>query len=162
TRLTTREILSGKFFASLLPTLVALTVLFPPFALMLIVQNVNWAMDPGPWMLVVGLKFLVSAVFYIAVFLVCSYHCSTTRTALAGGYVLLGLYGMLNYAFWMLYFLPTFVFPPRSNSMNVFHHHYSSNPTLPWEVSTQQFSLSPVEWLFLAQSALFGLLLFTY
>lgn len=167
TRLTAFEILSGKFFATLVPTLVSLLVLFPPFFMMLIVQNMWWAMEPGPWMIILGLKFLISATFYIAVLMVCSYHSPNTRSALVVGYVVLGVIVLLNFAFWT-YVMPEFLIsfygdPPHSHSPGyATYSPYTEQYNRPWEVSNTEFSLSLVDWGQLIQSLVFSSLLFTY
>ena len=159
TQLKISEILSGKFFAVLLPTLTAIIVLFPPFALLLILQNVNWAMDPGPWMLVVGVKFLVSATFYIALALVCSYYSANARAALVVSYVMLGLYGLLNYALWRYLLIPA-LFQPSYEQMAYSQLEYeTSSPSSLWATSNTQFSLTPIEQAHIVQAALFGALL---
>jgi ABC-type transport system involved in multi-copper enzyme maturation permease subunit len=181
TRLTAREILSGKFFACLIPTLAVLIVLFPPFAMMLILQNVDWAMEPGPWMLIVGLKFLVSATFYLALVMVCSYHSTRTRTALVVGYVLLGVYVLLNYMLWNYVLLPCFLPDTTASNALYYNSHDWAYPATappgqtgtmtytnfwstaaPWQSSAQTFSLSLVEKLHLLQSALLGAGLLAY
>lgn len=162
TRLSAFEILSGKFFACLLPTLTTIIVLFPPFALMLIMQNIHWAMEPGPWMLIVGFKLLVSAAFYIAVVMVCSYHSANTRTALVIGYIALGLYAAFNYALWRFFLIPLFILPFwMENEQNNFHFD-NFDRVAPWDVSRQQFSLNLVEILALAQAILLGFCLYLY
>src|SRR5689334_5310176 len=108
TRLTALEILRGKFWACLLPTFTAIIVLFPPFALVLIMNNMEWAMEPGPWMLVVLLKFVISSAFYVSVCLVCSFYSNNFRTALVVAYVALAIYGMLNYVLWKFFLTPLF------------------------------------------------------
>jgi ABC-type transport system involved in multi-copper enzyme maturation permease subunit len=153
TRLYVSEILGGKFFAVLLPTVATIIVLFPPFALLLIIQNLNWAMNPGPWMLVVLGKFLVSATFYIALVLVCSYYSSNARTALVVSYVSLCLYALLNYALWRFLLIPAF-YPDSGYYFSRADYYLPDNR--PWGTDRMQFSLTPIEILHLIQSALFG------
>jgi ABC-type transport system involved in multi-copper enzyme maturation permease subunit len=167
TRLTAREILSGKFFACLIPTLAVLIVLFPPFAMMLILQNVNWAMEPGPWMLIVGLKFLISATFYLALVMVCSYHSARTRTALVVGYALLGVYIILNYLCWNYILLPYFLLPGLmdTNGASIVtgaYHDLSIETSAPFSTSAQAFQLGTLDWMHLIQSAVLGIGLLTY
>jgi len=47
TNLSPRELVGGKFFACMVPTTVTILVAIPPFALLLIMQNVQWAMESG-------------------------------------------------------------------------------------------------------------------
>ena len=152
TRLSGGEILWGKFFACFLPTLVALTVLFPPFLLVLILQNVEWAMDPGPWMLIWGAKLLISVSFYVSAALVCSYHSPNARVALVITYCVLVGYGLLNYAFWQYMIAPPMMsaFAPGPQSYNTFSLYMSDS-------DRQTFHLSPVDWLILLQSAFLGI-----
>lgn len=162
TRLSTRQILGGKFFACLLPMMVTLIVLFPPFALLLIVQNVVWAMEPGLWMVALSVKFLLSATFYLAVALVCSYHSANFRTALTVGYVTLAAYLLCNYALWTYLLVPYFLTPgwealALSGGGDVGPFRSSA-----WNVSDYTFQLSPVEWLHLVESTIFSIGLFAY
>lgn len=169
TRLTAREILRGKFFACLLPTMVTIIVMFPPFAMLMILQNIQWAQEPGLWILVVLLKFVVSATFYVSLVLVCSYHSSNARASLVLGYVILAVYGLLNYALWQFMLAPQFFrvsFPGTTTYVNGNTHYrfvYSgSNYYSPLAASRTQFDLSPVEWLHLGQSAVLSILLLAY
>src|SRR5262249_49511078 len=150
------EILSGKFFAVLLPTVSTIVVLFPPFALLMILQNVNWAMDPGPWMLIVVAKFLISATFYIAVSLVCSYYSANARAALVISYVMLGLYALLNYALWNYLLIPA-LFSPNYYQPDPYYS-YSTNYTngSPWATDNNHFSLTPIELVHMVQAGLLG------
>lgn len=148
TRLRSPEILWGKFFACLLPTLIAIVVLFPPFALLLILQDVQWAMEPGPWLLIVMLKFLLSTTFYVSAALLCSFYSHNFRTALVVGYVALAVYILFNYALWTFFLSPYFGFNmPLGQQMN-----YQGGMNANQDPS--QFNLSPIEWLHLIQSAL--------
>jgi ABC-type transport system involved in multi-copper enzyme maturation permease subunit len=97
TRLSAVEILWGKFLACALPTAVALVVLFPPFALLLIIMGMDAAMEAGPWMFIIGFKVAVGLLFYITVALVCSYHSPNARAALVIGYCALAAFGVLNF-----------------------------------------------------------------
>lgn len=114
TNLSPRELVGGKFFACMVPTTMTILVCIPPFALLLIMQNVQWAMEPGFWMLVVALKFFVTAAFYLMLGFVCSYHCRNVRTALVVAYVIIFLYTLLNTFVWR--YLVTTLYPePRYN-----------------------------------------------
>ncbi|HZT43248.1 MAG TPA: hypothetical protein VFA07_13850 [Chthonomonadaceae bacterium] len=162
TRLSTQQILGGKFFACLLPMMATLIVLFPPFALLLIIQNVTWAMEPGLWIVALGVKFLLSATFYLAVALVCSYHCANFRTALTVGYVTLAAYLLFNYALWTYLLVPYFLTPQwealtLNGGGDVVQFRSSA-----WNVPDDTFRLSLVEWLHLAESTLFSVGLFAY
>lgn len=97
TRLKPGEIVAGKFWAALIPTIGMVIVLFPPFAMVLIVQNISWALDFGPWIAVVLFRFAVMAVLYLAVSMLCSYHNTNTRVSLAVCYAVLGLYLFASY-----------------------------------------------------------------
>ena len=152
TQLRVSEILGGKFFAALLPTIATIIVLFPPFALLMIIQNVRWAMEPGLWMFVVAAKFFVSATFYIALVLVCSYYSANARAALVVSYVVLGLYAVLNYALWT--FLMAQLSAPTED---ITGRYVESNA--PWQADSMHFSLTPVEMMHMFQSLLFGGLL---
>ncbi|HLK60699.1 MAG TPA: hypothetical protein VKU00_29315 [Chthonomonadaceae bacterium] len=168
TRLRVSEILGGKFFAVLLPTLSTIIVLFPPFALLMILQNVSWAMDFGPWMLIVAGKFLVSATFYVALALVCSYYSVNARAALVVSYVMLALYILLNFALWNFLLMPA-LFPqphPVGTMINgqfvqmtspYDMDSYTNNS--PWAMDNTHFSLTPIEQAHIIQAALFGALL---
>ena len=94
TRLTAGEIVVGKFLACFFPTIATVIVLMPPFALILIMSGIQWAQEPGLWMLAVALRFLALAVFYLVVGLVCSYHSANARASLVTGYVVIALYGI--------------------------------------------------------------------
>ncbi|HLV80897.1 MAG TPA: ABC transporter permease subunit [Chthonomonadaceae bacterium] len=170
TRLSTRQILGGKFFACLLPMLITLIVLFPPFALLLILQDVTWAMEPGLWMVALGIKFLLSATFYLAVTLVCSYHSANFRTALVVGYVTLAAYLLFNYALWTYLLAPLLLTPtwegayasgPGGQTLMQFHPAYQTVYSAAY-VSSQTFALSPVEWLHLVESSVFSFGLLAY
>lgn len=100
TRLTNSQLLFGKLWAGFIPTCVALLVLAPPFALILVAQGREWAMEPGLWMVALGAKFLIVALFYASLGLVCSFHSPNARVALAVTYCALAGYGMLNYLAW--------------------------------------------------------------
>lgn len=153
TRLQTREILGGKFFACLLPTLIAIVVMFPAFAMLMILQGVNWALDPGPWMLVVLIKFLISASFYIALVMVCSYYSKSGRTALVSSYVVLAFYGIFSYL--CSYVFSVLFTPPVETP----YGSYAFN-TDPLQTPVHQFELSTFELITMFLSALFTLLLF--
>lgn len=155
TRLHSREILWGKFFACLLPTLIAIVILFPPFAMLLILQDVKWALDPGPWMFVVLFKFIVSTVFYVSAVLLCSFYSHNFRTALVIGYVALAAYVVFNYAVWTFFLTPYFhlymfaeepfnLYGGISGAQNFDH--------------SSEFKLSPLEYLHLIQSAVLACL----
>ena len=96
------EIIFGKFGACLLPTIVTIVVMFPPFAMLLMIQGVSWSADFGPWILIVVAKFLVNAFFYISLVMMCSCFFSKGRTALVASYVLLAVYAFANYLAWMV------------------------------------------------------------
>ena len=145
TRLTTWQILSGKFLACLLPTLLAVVVLLPPFALAMILMNVDWALNPSPWPLVMTLELTVSAIFYLSLSLLCSYHCNNTRTALAVSYVLLAVYAVCNFLLWK------FLLTPTVNEMRSFSN-YQSYGNQPWDRSEVFALLSPMEIMHLIQS----------
>lgn len=164
TRLSVRQILGGKFFASLLPTLVSLIVLFPPFALLLILENVKWALEPGFWMAALGFKFLLSATFSLILVLVCSYHCRNTRTALVVGYVTLFVYGLLNYALWIYVINPLFNtdYPLRITAGGGWIGDTSTSSFDPLAVSLNEFGFSVAEGLHLLQAGLFSFVLFCY
>ena len=148
----------GKFFACLLPIIATIVVLFPPFALLLILQGISWAYNPGPWMVVVGIKFLISATFYIALVMVCSYYSKSGRTALVVSYVLLACYGLFNFVLWNLLLIPLFFDSSRyyNNYNNNYYNDYARSP---WETSTHTFQLTPVEIVHMFQSALFAVVL---
>ena len=162
TRLNAREILSGKFFACFLPTIATIIVLFPPFALILIIENMRWAQEPGPWMAVVGIKFLLSATFYLAVALVCSYHNSNTRVSLVVGYIILALYGLANFFLWRT-ITPFFLFDMRASTPFSPYSAYSpreANSLL--TLSRTEFGLSFIDTIHLIQSALLSFFLLWY
>jgi ABC-type transport system involved in multi-copper enzyme maturation permease subunit len=96
------EIIRGKFAACLLPSVVCIIVMFPAFAMLLLVQGVTWALDFGPWIIIVIVKFLISTFFYVALVMLCSYCCNTGRTALVASYVLLASYALANYIVWVV------------------------------------------------------------
>lgn len=112
TNLSPRELVGGKFFACMIPTTVTILVVLPPFALLLITQNVQWAMEPGFWMVVVGLRYFITAACYLMLGFVCSYHCKNVRTALVVAYVMVFLYTCLNTFVWR--YIVTILYPePR-------------------------------------------------
>jgi ABC-type transport system involved in multi-copper enzyme maturation permease subunit len=156
TRLTAGEILRGKFLSSYLPTLVALVVLCPPFMLLLIILGMDWAMDPGLWMLVIGMKFLISVAFYVSVVLVCSYHSPNARVALVLGYCSLAVFGILNFAFWRFLIQPLFFSIDPWSDPNAY------TPTHWGSASKSEFRLESVDYLLLLQSILLAVALVGY
>jgi ABC-type transport system involved in multi-copper enzyme maturation permease subunit len=160
TRLTAPEILRGKFFACLLPTLIAIIVLFPALALILILQNVQWAMQPGIWMVVIALKFVISTTFYVSVVLVCSYWSASTRTSLVVSYIALAGYGLFNYVLWTFALLP--VFYPEDRNIFTKPDLMTVTASSALAVSSQEFNLSPVDWLHLTQSIVLTILALIY
>lgn len=149
------EIIRGKFLACLLPTIVAIIVMFPPFAMLLMLQGVTWSLDIGPWVLIVLIKFLISAFFYISLVMLFSYFCKNGRTALVASYVLLACYAFASYVVWVvvapaIYDLYVGV-DPDSSIYNSVHRSYGYG-------SSQQFSLSPIELTHSALAPALGLL----
>ena len=126
--------------------LLAVVVLLPPFALAMMVMNVDWALNSSPWPLVLLLELTVSAVFYLSLSLLCSYYCQNTRTALAVSYTLLALYAVCNFLAWR------FLFTPTVNSISNFAYSDQSYGYQPWNRSGALALLSPMEILHLIQS----------
>jgi ABC-type transport system involved in multi-copper enzyme maturation permease subunit len=155
TRLRAGEILAGKFTACFIPTLVALVVLCPPLLLILILQGVDWAMEAGPWMLILAAKFVIAVTFYVTVALVCSYHSPNARVALVVGYCALAVYGMANFAAWQFVIEPMMV-PSARNYLQ-----WSGSGYGAWG-DRQEFVLSQVDWLLLLQSFVLSGGLLTY
>jgi ABC-type transport system involved in multi-copper enzyme maturation permease subunit len=111
TRLTTRELLFGKFFACYLPILALLFTLAAP-VLFGMMQTAGMS-DPYaygsysyfqvtseqvvPVFTSLLLKCLLQGAFYVSMAMVCSHYCSKARQALAVSYVSLALYAVLAY-----------------------------------------------------------------
>ena len=157
TRLTGGEILRGKFFSCYLPTLVSLVVMFPAFCLLLIIQGVEWAMNPGPWMLLLGLKVLIAVTFYVALSLVVSYHSPNGRVALAVTYGVLATYGLLNYMAWSYVIEPLLAM--NNGPANSYIGQSGWNPS---SYEARNLVLPPVEWLVLLQGAFLGAAMLLY
>jgi hypothetical protein len=124
--------------------------------LILILQGVDWAMEAGPWMLILAAKFIIAVTFYVSVSLVCSYHSPNARVALVVGYCALAAYGMLNFAAWQFVIEPMMMPPDRYHYYSAYGQGYSS-----WGYR-QEFALSPVDWLLLLQSFVLSGGLLTY
>src|SRR5439155_3920557 len=100
-----------------------------------------------------------SATFYLSLVLVCSYHCSSVRTALVVSYVSMGVYALLSYGFWNLLIVPLFMetYPQPSYSYYASGNGYvvysgsSYGRHNPWDPSSGVLYLSPLEWLHLFQ-----------
>ena len=157
TPLRSEEILAGKFFAALIPTFASLIVLTPPLLMGFILSNVNWGMEPGPWIFVIGFKLLVNATFYVALVMLSSFFCSNARVSLVVAYVALGLYGALNLLIWNL-FSPLFQsqilnFSPMTNQMQ-FDNGTGSSLT--------HFELTALDLMHLFQSIGFSALIFIF
>jgi len=161
TRLSAGEIVFGKFFACLFPTIAVVIVLMPPFAMILILSSVQWAQEPGLWMVAVALRFLVLAVFYLSVGLVCSYHSTDARTSLVVGYVVLALYGIVSFFVWRtVIFTTTYTFYQNGSGQSFSEGQTNGLLTL----SRYEFGFSVPDLVFMVQSivicsALFGYLL---
>lgn len=159
TRLGSWEILRGKFLACLVPTVVSIIIMFPPFAMLLILQGVTWAFTAGPWMLIVLIKFLISAFFYISLVMLCSFYGRSGRTALVCSYVLLAAYAVANYIGWrvLAQTLSFDIFGADSDfvrTSQVFGYSQYSR--------VQEFSLSAVEIAHTVQSLLFGMFIMLF
>lgn len=113
TKLTTRQLLVGKFFASYLPLLALLFSLSLPVLVGLIETAAPKPIygyyeyqtyfsvsseDVIPAFIGLFLKCLLQAAFYVSLAMVCSHYCSKARTALAVSYVSLALYSALAYS----------------------------------------------------------------
>lgn len=159
TRLTAGEIVAGKFFACFFPTVATIIVLLPPFALILIISSVQWAQEPGFWMVAVSVRFLVLAVFYLVVGLVCSYHSANARASLVTGYVVLALYGIGSFALWRTYF-DSFVRSFADVGASPVFSRNDGNGLL--SLSKHEFGLSPADQFFLCQSACLCIVLYGY
>lgn len=157
TRLTNSEIVWGKFLASLIPSFTSVIILFPPFALMLIVQQIQWAQEPGVWMIALSLKFAINITLYLLIAMICSYHSANARNALVKGYIAIGLYLYGSYIFWQ-----------KIEEALLLLNYDTDNPrTLaipksqsPWEVSTREFNLTLADYLTLAGSCVLIFILF--
>lgn len=158
TRLGSWEILRGKFLSSLLPTLTTIIVLFPPFAMLLILQNVRWALDFGPWILIVIIKFLISAFFYIALVMLCSYYGKSGRTSLVSSYVVLAGYVLANYVVWILAINALAGDPDTTSNFGS----YYANPMTRGFREATEFQLSLVEIMHCCQSIVFGSLIMLF
>lgn len=166
TRLTAREIFWGKFLACFLPTIATIMVMFPPYAMILIVTSVRWAQEPGPWIAGVALRFLVSAAFYLSVSMVCSYHSANTRSSLVLGYVCLALYSFVSFVLWRLLintlFIPELIGGSAGVAPPGFHPFAATNGLL--TLSAKEFGFSLPDCIHMTQSfvicvALIGYLL---
>jgi len=159
TRLTAGEILTGKFVACFLPSIATIVVLMPPLAMLLIITDVQWAQEPGPWLVVFAGRFLVAIVFYLAVGLVCSYHSNNTRTSLVVGYVTLALYGMVSFFIWRLLagMWAELVYTGPSYSP---YSTYQPNGLL--HLSKSQFEISAIDLMYSFQSIVIFVALYGY
>ncbi len=117
TRLTTREILFGKFWAAYLPVVIVLCTLLPPVILGLFwAKSTEIARDNGgiyyrgmsaveamsffdPWRVAVPMLFncILQATFYVSFAMVCSHYCRKARVALGVSYVALAVYAIFGY-----------------------------------------------------------------
>ena len=157
TSLTGREIVVGKFVASLIPTVMTIIVILPPLLMVLILSSVPWALTPGPWMLIFAVRFFVLALSYLAVGLVCSYHSSNARSSLVLGYVVLALYGFLSFGIWNFLFNGLRIGEP---TYNTFSSTYTTNDL--FSLSEHEFSMSLTDIVFLTQSVAVFIVLFGY
>ncbi len=171
------EILRGKFFAALIPTLATIVVLIPPMLMGMIMSGTNWGMDAGPWMLIVGFKILANAVFYVSLVLLSSYFCSNARVSLVVSYVVLSCYGFANYFIWTViapallsFFYPASdgyqesrtdyeTYPIGRNTLAMWPHKSSGQP---WQVSQNQFELSALDTIHLVESLVLSVLILWY
>jgi ABC-type transport system involved in multi-copper enzyme maturation permease subunit len=159
TRLTAGQILTGKFFACFLPAMATVIVLLPPLAMILIISNVQWAMEPGPWLLAFVFRFLVTAVFYLAVALVCSFHSTNARVSLVIGYVVLALYGTISFIVWRTLINALFL-PNALSTMTNTTRYGESNGLL--TLSRHEFAFSAADVIFMFQSIVLSFILFGY
>jgi hypothetical protein len=98
-------------------------------------------------------------VFYLAVGLVCSYHCNNTRTSLVVGYVSLALYGLISFLFWqMLAQAQLALF--YTGTTDAAYSTYSSNGLT--HLSRNLFEISPVDLLHTLPSRVIFVALFAY
>jgi ABC-type transport system involved in multi-copper enzyme maturation permease subunit len=148
TRLSGSEILIGKFFSCYLPTLVSLIVMFPPFSLLLIIQGVDWALEPGFWVITLAIKILIAVTFYVTLSLVVSYHSPNARIALAITYCTLAGYALANYAAWTYIIEPMFMMNP-----DPYNSYSSSNAWSYLGSDSRSLTLSPIDWLVMMQAA---------
>ncbi len=159
TRLSAFEIVSGKLFACFLPTLAMIVVLFPAYSMVLIIQEVHWALVPGPWIAIVAIRFLVTAVFYLAVSLVCSYHSTNARMSLVIGYVALALYTLVSFFAWRMLF-DSGLIPDVFDSNASRRTDGGSNGLL--TLSRDEFGFSVADALYITQSAALCIVLLGY
>lgn len=120
TRLTTREILFGKFWAAYLPVVVVLLTLIPPVMLgyyLSALTNSGYSYSPyssvtvmgssvrtmlaqgNPWPIALPMiwKCTLQAAFYVVIVMVCSHYCRKARVALAVSYVAMVIYAIFAY-----------------------------------------------------------------
>ena len=159
TPLSAGEIVTGKFFASFFPAVATIVVLMPPLAMVLILSSVQWAQEPGPWMAAFGLRFLVSAVFYLAVGLVCSYHSTNARTSLVVGYVALALYGMASFFVWRMLVVIRFL-PANVNTHGSIIGSGEQNGLM--TLARGEFGMSRIDLYYMLQCILLCFILFAY
>lgn len=171
------EILRGKFFAALIPTLATIVVLIPPMLMGMILSGTTWGMDAGPWMLIAGFKILSNAVFYVSLVLLSSYFCSNARVSLVVSYVVLTAYGMINYFVWTVIApaLTAFFFPAPDGSQGPkieYESQYLGHNTIAmwpqrspgqaWQVSQNQFELSALDTIHLVESLVLSVFILWY
>ena len=159
TRLSAGQIVSGKFFACFFPTIATIIVLLPPFAMILILSNVQWAMEPGPWIVAITFRYLVSAVFYLAVTLACSYHCTNARVSLVISYVVLALYAIISFWFWRT-MIDVLLLPNALSTMTDMYRPVDENGLL--SVSRHEFGVSAADNFFMVQSIVLSFVIFRY
>jgi ABC-type transport system involved in multi-copper enzyme maturation permease subunit len=155
TRLGAWEIIRGKFLGALLPTTVAIIVIFPALVMLLMVWGVTWALDFGPWVWITAFKFLISAFFYISLVMVCSYFSNYGKTALVASYVLLAGYALANFIVWVV-LMPSLYdlfigVDPDSTMYRAAHDSFSPD-------AGRQFTLSPLEIAHTIQALVLGML----
>ena len=171
------EILRGKFFAALIPTLATIIVLIPPMLMGMIMSGTNWGMDAGPWMLIVGFKILANSVFYVSLVLLSSYFCSNARVSLVVSYVVLSCYGFANYFIWtviapalLALFYPAFDasqaerldYTIQQNGPNMMGMWPQRSSGQAWQVSQSQFVLSAPDTIHLVESLVLSVLILWY
>ena len=162
TPLKSGEILIGKFFAALVPTLATLIVLMPPLVMGYIISNMSWGMEPGPWMFAVVLKLLANAVFYVSLVMLSSYFCSNARIALVVSYVTLAIYGGVNYLLWNVFYQYLLFDNPRIKNAYERTVTGDSQVANAFQVSQTQFELSLADKLHLGHSIILSIAIFVF
>lgn len=123
TRLTNFQVVSGKFFASLLLSWLITLSFLPAIQMVLIMHGDFDAVLPGWWMVALAFKLLLSTALYVLIVMVCSRYSATRRTAMVWSYIALFLYALLNWVVWTM----VGEMMARSEEVDAYYYYASHN-----------------------------------